>query len=59
MMPSAAAVLMTFSLVILPSSELRNTEASFFSCGRSLAFLTLLLSPVFFVIFFLAIASSS
>src|SRR5687768_13158080 len=38
MMPSAAAVLMTFSLVILPSSELRNTEASFFICGSSCGF---------------------
>jgi hypothetical protein len=31
MMPSAAAVLTTFSFVIFPSSELRKTDASSFS----------------------------
>src|SRR3989338_3001280 len=54
MMPSAAAVLMTFSLVILRSSELRNTEVSFLSCGSGWGFF-------FFVFFgvFLAMLYSS
>src|SRR3989338_3968182 len=52
MMPSAAAVLMTFSLVIFPSSELRNTYASFLSCGSNCGFFFLSFFGVFLAMLF-------